>query len=84
MRSAACWPRWPAAIPAVNEAILRGMARGWPKDKPAQLDEAGEEALKRLTIELPAGRAAQLVRLAEPLGQPALRHARRRDRRRRC
>src|SRR5262249_49020215 len=38
--------------PAVNEAIFRGIVRGWPKDKPARLDKAGEAALKRLAVEL--------------------------------
>ena len=32
----------PGGDPAVNEAIIRGLARGWPKDKPARLDQAGE------------------------------------------
>ena len=38
--------------PAANEAILRGMARGWPKDRPARVDAATAQMLKKLTIEL--------------------------------
>ena len=60
------------AEPAVAEAIVAGLARGWPKDKPPVLDEASERALvellKRAT---PAGRA-QLVGLANRWGSKAL------------
>ena len=27
--------------PAVDEAVLRGMAKGWPKDRPARIDRGG-------------------------------------------
>ncbi len=64
-----------AALPggetAVNEAIIRGLARGWPKDKPAQLDKAGETALQKLMVELSAPARAQLVRLASLWGNQA-------------
>ena len=55
----------------MNEAIIRGLARGWPKDKPARLDKTGEESLKRLTVELPPAARAQLVRLAGLWGNQA-------------
>ncbi len=61
----------PGGDPAVNEAIIRGLARGWPKDKPARLDQAGEAALKRLAIELTPAARAQLVRLAGLWGNQA-------------
>ncbi len=66
-----CWHPWPAGDQAANEAIIRGLARGWPKDKPAQLDKAGEESLKRLMVELPPAPRAQLVRLAGLWGNQA-------------
>ena len=55
-----------------------------PRTSPRRLDTDRRSALKQLAIELPAGRAAQLVRLVEPVGQPGARRHRRRDRRRRC
>jgi uncharacterized protein len=54
--------------PAMNEAIFRGLVRGWPKDKPVQLDKAGEDALKRLASELTPAARALLVRLASVWG----------------
>ena len=61
----------PGGDPAVNEAIIRGLARGWPKDKPARLDKAGEAALKRLAVELTPAARGQLVRLAGLWGNQA-------------
>ncbi len=61
----------PGGEPAVNEAIIRGLARGWPKDKPAKLDRDGEDALKRLAVELNPAARAQLVRLAGAWGNQA-------------
>ena len=58
--------------PAVNESILRGVARGWPKDRPARVDAATGEALKKLTIELTPAARAQLVRLVGAWGDQAL------------
>jgi uncharacterized protein len=58
----------PGGEPAVNEAIFRGLARGWPKDKPARLDKAGEDALRRLVLELTPPARALLVRLASLWG----------------
>jgi putative heme-binding domain-containing protein len=53
---------------AVNEAIFKGLSRGWPKDKPVRLDEAGEGALRRLAAELTPPARAMLVRLASLWG----------------
>ncbi|HKI19170.1 MAG TPA: c-type cytochrome, partial [Isosphaeraceae bacterium] len=58
--------------PAVTEAILRGMARGWPKDRKVEVDQATEEALKRLIVELDAAGRGQLVRLVGQWGSRAL------------
>jgi uncharacterized protein len=58
--------------PAVNESILRGVARGWPKDRPAQVEGTTGEALKKLTIELTPAARAQLVRLVGAWGDQAL------------
>ena len=57
---------------AVNESILRGLARGWPKDRPAHVLGTTGEALKKLTIELTAAARAQLVRLVGTWGDQAL------------
>ena len=41
--------------PALDEAMLRGLARGWPKGKPAKLEPAVAESIKRLAQSLPTG-----------------------------
>ncbi|HEX8199825.1 MAG TPA: c-type cytochrome, partial [Isosphaeraceae bacterium] len=38
----------PGADRAVAEAVLGGLARGWPRDRPARLDAASEDAMSRL------------------------------------
>jgi putative membrane-bound dehydrogenase-like protein len=58
--------------PAVDEAVLRGMARGWPKDRPATIDPASEDVLKELAKELPARPRTQLVRLVGQWGNKSL------------
>jgi putative heme-binding domain-containing protein len=58
--------------PAVDEAVLRGMARGWPKDRPARIDAESEGALRDLAKELPARGRTQLVRLVGQWGSKAL------------
>ncbi|MFI5459206.1 MAG: PVC-type heme-binding CxxCH protein [Isosphaerales bacterium] len=62
----------PDGEPAVNEAIVRGLARGWPKDRPALVDRATEEVLKRLSGELTEGARGHLVRLVGLWGNKAL------------
>ena len=62
----------PGGEPAVNESILRGAVRGWPKDRPGQVDVALGETLKALTIELTPAARAQLVRLVSLWGDQAL------------
>jgi putative membrane-bound dehydrogenase-like protein len=61
--------------PAVTEALLRGLTRGWPKDRNVQVDHATEEVLKRLVIELNAPARGQLVRLVDQWGSRALERA---------
>ena len=58
--------------PYVNEAILRGMTRGWPKGRPGRIDAATGEALTKLTTELTPTARAQLVRLVGSWGDQAL------------
>ena len=58
--------------PAVDEAVLRGMARGWPKDRPARIDPGAEVVLRDLAKELPAPARTQLVRLVGQWGSKAL------------
>ncbi len=60
--------------PAVTEAILRGMARGWPKDRRVTVDRTTEDVLKRLIVELNAGGRGHLVRLVDQWGSRALDH----------
>jgi uncharacterized protein len=56
----------------INEALLRGMARGWPKGRPATLDRETAEAIKQLAIELPPAGRGQLIRLVSPWGNTVL------------
>jgi len=60
------------AEPPVAETIIAGLAKGWPKDKPARLDPATEEALVQLIPKVsPVGRG-QLVSLATRWGSRML------------
>src|SRR5262249_28776748 len=45
------------------EVILAGLARGWPKDKSAELSEETEKAMAKLFEHASAGAKGQLVRL---------------------
>jgi uncharacterized protein len=62
----------PGGEPAVTEAILRGLARGWPSGRAAAIDRAGEDGLKRLSMELTPAARSQLVRLVGRWGNQAL------------
>ncbi len=60
------------ADPAIADAVITGLARGWPKDKPPVLDEATDRALVTLlTVASPSARA-QLVSLASRWGSKAI------------
>jgi uncharacterized protein len=61
-----------AGEPAVDEAILRGAVRGWPKGRPATFDGSMSDTLKRLTVELNPAARAHLVRLVGLWGNQAL------------
>ena len=50
------------------EVILAGLARGWPKDKPAAVDAETEKQLGRLLVRLPTGSCGDLVKLAGAWG----------------
>ena len=53
--------------------MLRGLARGWPKDRPARLDRETEEAHQAARhASCPPRGAGQLVRLVGPWGDQAL------------
>jgi putative membrane-bound dehydrogenase-like protein len=57
---------------AIAEALLRGLARGWPRGRPAKLGREDAEAIKQLALALPSGARGQLVRLVSPWGDPVL------------
>ncbi len=54
------------------EAMLRGLARGWPKDRTVRLDPAPAGAVKTLASELTAAGRGPLLRLAGLWGDPTL------------
>ncbi|MDR3636632.1 MAG: ThuA domain-containing protein [Isosphaeraceae bacterium] len=56
----------------VAEAAVEGLAKGWPKGRPARLDDRGEKALATLLKSLPAGTRGTVVRLASALGSKNL------------
>jgi len=58
--------------PKLAGAILAGLARGWPRDRKAALEEAAEQALGRLMMRLPVASKAALVSLAGRLGSKRL------------
>ena len=62
----------PDANPQVAEAIVAGLDRGWPKDRPATLDDAAEAALGKLVAKLPPASRGQLSGLAGRLGSKGL------------
>ncbi len=62
----------PGGEPAVTEAIIRGSVRGWPKGKPAKIDQTAEIVLKKLSAELNPSARGQLVRLVGLWGNQAL------------
>ena len=60
-----------AAVPMATAAIT-GLARGWPKGKPAALGAAADAALVTLTEKLPPAAQGQVVTLAQHTGSRAL------------
>ncbi len=58
--------------PVLSEAVVAGLATGWPRGKPATLDEAAEKALIHLATSLPPTSRGRLVQLASRLESHAL------------
>ena len=56
----------------VLEDTIAGLSAGWPKDKPAKLDEAAEKSLLDLLNQLAPAQRGLLVNLAARLGSKAL------------
>ncbi len=61
-----------ASNPKVLEAIVEGLAAGWPKNSTAKLSAASESTLEKLIDELPAQSRGSLVRLAAIWGSEKL------------
>jgi len=61
----------PKADRRVADAIVGGLAKGWPKGKPASLDPASESAMVGLAQDLGPAARTQLVGLAEAWGSVA-------------
>ena len=60
------------ANPRVADAIVAGLAKGWPKDKKPTLDPATDQALVDLLTKLSPAARAQLVSLAGRWGSKAI------------
>jgi putative membrane-bound dehydrogenase-like protein len=56
----------------VTEAIVKGLVRGWPKDRPATLDEGQEKAVATLLPKLSSESRSSLVNLATRWGNKGL------------
>jgi putative heme-binding domain-containing protein len=54
------------------EAIVRGLAKGWPRDRQPQLEPDTEQALSRLAGKLSAAGRGQVLRLASAWGSRQL------------
>ncbi len=60
------------AEPRTAGLVVTGLAAGWPKDRPAKLDDAAEKALAKLLTVLPSESRVPLVPLAGRWGTGAL------------
>jgi putative membrane-bound dehydrogenase-like protein len=56
------------ADPQTADAILRGLAKGWPAKQVPRLDERMEQALERIEAKLPPERRGLLIKLATAWG----------------
>ncbi|HEY8504759.1 MAG TPA: HEAT repeat domain-containing protein, partial [Gemmataceae bacterium] len=56
------------ADPRIADAVVDGLANGWPKGQSPKMDERLEQGLERLVERLSPGRRAQLVKLATSWG----------------
>lgn len=60
------------AQPQVAEAIVTGLAKGWPKDSKPQITAAMDDSLASLIEKLPASSRGQLIRMAVNWGSVKL------------
>jgi putative membrane-bound dehydrogenase-like protein len=60
------------ADPTLAEAVVRGLARGWPATATLEMDEPTEQALDHLVARLPASGRGVLVRLGSIWGSKKL------------
>jgi putative membrane-bound dehydrogenase-like protein len=56
------------ADPQVSGAVVRGLAKGWPANKPTKLDERTEQNLEKLITRLPPERRGELIKLTVAWG----------------
>ncbi|MBS0201764.1 MAG: ThuA domain-containing protein [Planctomycetes bacterium] len=61
-----------SARPELVEAILAGMSKGWPKNKPVELSDASDKALVELLTKVPASSRGSLINLALRWGSKSL------------
>jgi putative membrane-bound dehydrogenase-like protein len=57
-----------AANPQAADTIVRGLSRGWPKDRPVSLDDPTAEQVEKLAGRLPAGTRGLLIKMAAAWG----------------
>jgi uncharacterized protein len=57
-----------AAGPQVAEAVVRGLAKGWPAQKAPRLDDELEKVMEQLLSRLPPERRGLLIKLASAWG----------------
>jgi putative membrane-bound dehydrogenase-like protein len=62
----------PLSIESVQSALLAGLARGWPRDHPAELNAETEKVIATLAPRLSIAARGQLVLLTERWGSKAL------------
>jgi putative membrane-bound dehydrogenase-like protein len=56
------------ADPQILAAVVRGLSKGWPVNKPTKLDERTEQNLEKLITRLPPVQRGQLVKLTVAWG----------------
>src|SRR5262249_52813495 len=58
--------------PEAADAVIRGLARGWPSGKPPALDASFDQSIEQLMMRLPAERRGVLLKLAGAWGSKKL------------
>jgi putative membrane-bound dehydrogenase-like protein len=56
------------ADPQIIGAVVRGLSKGWPGDKPLKLDESIEQNLEKLIARMPPERRGELIKLTSAWG----------------